>query len=111
MNKLILALSVVAIALSGCQTAPMAPKPLPLVEQKQTVQLPPSLLVDCQDLTKLDPTQNYSQGASVDIIAQWAAEHRDCVQRFAKVRNLAAQAFNIHIDEHGNVVDPVTVSK
>ena len=110
MNKLISTLAI-SFALAGCAAAPMPPKPLPLVQQTQTVQLPPGLLVDCQPLTPLAPGQTYTQGQSVDIVAQWASEDRDCVQRFAKVRDLAAQAFNINIDSHGNVVAPVSVSK
>ena len=110
MNKLILAL-ILSSTLAACATAPMLPKPLPLVAQKQKVQLPPDLLVDCQNLTPLDPTKTYTQGVTVDIIANWASENRDCVQRFAKVRDLTAQAFNINIDAHGNVVVPAVVSK
>lgn len=95
--------------LYGC-AAPQ-PKPLPLVPQKQTVVIPTGLLLDCQDLSKLTPHTAYSQGQSVDVISTWSAEHRDCSQRFKAVRNLIAKAFNINIDEQGNVISaPSTTS-
>jgi len=91
--------------LAACAIQPKPlPKPLPLVEQTRTVNLPPDLLKDCSPLTPLVPTKVYDQGATVGVVKKWAAEHQDCAQRFATVRDLTAKAFNIKIDAHGNVI-------
>ena len=96
-----------AVLLSACTTAPPTqalPKPLPLVAQTQTVNIPPDLLVDCQPLSKLDTTKTYNQGDSIDVVSTWSAEHLDCSIRFKKLRDLTAKAFNINIDAQGNVI-------
>jgi hypothetical protein len=101
-------LLVVVCSLAGCMTAPKdLPKPLPLVSQTQTVVIPPELLIDCEPLSPLTPNTTYTQGQSVDVASTWAAEHRDCMLRFQKLRDLTAKAFNINIDEHGNEVPAV----
>jgi len=93
------------VALAACATPrkPL-PKPLPLVEQKRQIPLPPDLLKNCMDLTKLDPTKTYNQGQTVTVVKAWSSEHYDCEQRFVSVRNLVAQAFNLHIDAQGNLI-------
>jgi hypothetical protein len=97
--------SILLIALTACATQPKPlPKPLPLVAQKQQVNVPPDLLKNCKDLTKLDPTKAYDQGATVGVTKIWSAEHTDCEQRFLAVRNLVAQAFNLNIDAQGNLI-------
>jgi len=107
--KRAMAASFVFVLLYGCGVAPTQalPKPLPLVAQTQTVNIPPDLLVDCQPLAKLDPTKTYSQGDSVDVVSTWSAEHLDCSIRFKKLRDLTAKAFNINIDAQGNVIPAV----
>lgn len=105
----------VILVFAGCSTVPAnLPKPLPLVTQKQTVVIPPELLVNCQPMTQLTPSTAYNQGSTVDVIRTWSAQHQDCMSRFQKLRDLTAKAFNINIDAQGNEIptpSTVTVAK
>src|SRR5271163_2685672 len=105
MKNILILLCLLFLSACAVQQQPKA-KPLPLVEQTRTVNLPPDLLKDCTSLTPLTPNTSYDQGASVGVVKKWAAENQDCAQRFTAVRNLTAQAFNIKIDVHGNVITP-----
>lgn len=88
------------LVLTACTTAPPVPSvpDVPLVPQKQTVNIEPGLIAPCAPLTNLDPTRNYTQGDSVDVVKVWADEYTDCSTRFQKFVEIISKALNINED-------------
>jgi len=90
-----------ALVLAGCATSPEKPvvPDVPIVPQKQTVNIPPGLIAPCAPLTPLDQTRTgYSQGDSVDVVQVWADEHTDCAVRFQNFVNIVSKYLNINLD-------------
>ncbi|QBQ74610.1 hypothetical protein BcepSauron_230 [Burkholderia phage BcepSauron] len=69
-----------AAVLSGCGTAPTPSTPV-LVSEKQSLNIDPKSL-DCDGLSKLDPSKPYGEKEQVKAIEVWANEFDTCRLKF-----------------------------
>ena len=92
-----LAMCSVFAFLYGCGNQPTQPvEPLPIVQPKQQVNIPPSLLEDCPPIKRL-PVQKYSQKETLGPVKTWTNQYTDCANNHHALASLAAQAVNIAV--------------
>jgi hypothetical protein len=79
--------------LAGCTTTPEV-KPPVLVPEKETVNIPHSLLTDCKPLAKLEP-RAYTDAEMRSVVSNWVGTHDDCMNQSHKLAVIIKKAFNI----------------
>jgi hypothetical protein len=91
----VLCLLVIAFAVCACATKPVDPvPPQPTVETKQTVDVDPSLIQDCDQLKPL-AVRAYSKQETVTLFNGFANKYSVCARRQHDLSTIAKKAFNI----------------
>lgn len=91
-----LAASFVFCLLYGCGSTPVVPvAPDPVVETKQTVDVDPSLLVDCPTLDTLN-VQSYNKQQTLDAISVIVGKYSTCWHNHHSLAEVTTKAFNIN---------------
>ena len=89
-----MAMSVVFGMLYGCAGQQPQPNPVPVVPQKTTVNVDPTLVTYCETQPPI-PVQKYSQKQSLQAAEYWQNLYTVCAGKQRKLVDLTAKAFNL----------------
>ncbi|QRE00075.1 hypothetical protein [Burkholderia phage BCSR5] len=95
-----LCLAVIVLVFAvGCTTAPVQVQPtIPMVPQKERVNIDPALLEDCDQYLDAMPDRTLNQKDFLDQAARWNAQYQSCRRNHQSLAEVVRKAFNMNAD-------------